>query len=270
MSERLLVEFDYKGVEGVLVGYFARDADYIRITKLGHGVFSSHILGQPISIDAPDASVLCAALKRDHKRIYDAAKVINHLSNYGGTPQKIYEQYKKIFKNVEECRVLQELYFNTIARKVREWQRETIRVAHTRHWLQNPFGYRHYFWDVLTRLKGEVKFGTDAKRALAFLPQSTVAGVICEVLLRLGRATEACRLQIHDSLLFELLDDGFLNEKILFIKGEMERAVPELDGLVLPVEVKVGKNWGEMYEWSETKSSVGDAQQVHVPSSGVA
>ncbi len=255
MSDRLLVEFDYKGVEGVLVGYFAQDPDYIAITKKGHGIFASHLLGRPISHLDKDADEVCARIKREEKRIYDAAKCINHLSNYGGTGKKIYMTYKGIFESIEEAQRFQDIYFNTIAIKVKPWQRETLRIAHTKHWLQNPFGYRHYFWNVFAKVwdkkEGRMveKPQEDANRALAFLPQSTVAGVLCEVLLRLGRAVDACRLQIHDSLLFELLQDGFLSERIAFIKGEMERPVPELDGLVLPVEVKVGQNWGEMREY---------------------
>jgi hypothetical protein len=260
---RVLVEFDYKGVEAVLCGHFAGDSDYVAITRKGHGIFASHILGRPISHLDPSADAVCAQIKREEPRVYAATKTVSHLSNYGGTPFKIWQDHKKLFKSEDETQALQDLYFREIFKRGIAWQVDTLRVAHTRHWLQNAFKYRHYFWDVLARRKPKQRkesallralgdtweLASDAKRALAFLAQSTVPGVICEVLLRLGPAIDALRLQIHDALLFELLDDGSLDRRISFIKGEMERPVAELGGLVLPVEVKIGKNWGEMKEY---------------------
>ena len=53
------------------------------------------------------------------------------------------------------------------------------------------------------------------------------------------------RAPIHDELLFELPE----NEKddlIAEIVTEMERPIPELDGLTIGVEWSAGHKWGEM------------------------
>lgn len=126
----------------------------------------------------------------------------------------------------------------------------------------HPYGYKHWFWSVLgfrpisfslysdrlrrhepvTQIQGKyfaVTLGDDAKRAVAFFPQSIAAALLKEVMLRLFTPGGAAyigdayygrtplRAPIHDSLLLEVpwrVWDYVLEQ----VYREMMRPVPEL------------------------------------------
>jgi len=252
----VLVEADYRAIEAVLTGFYAADADYIRAAKLGvHSILAAHILQHPLrdlwAAHAPEEEVLAAVwdIKKGHKDVYDKAKTIVHLSNYKGSARRIKIEYPDLFNSVAEAERLQRLYFANIATKVEAWHTATVAKAAGCSYLDNAFGYRHYFYDVL---RWDGTYGTDAKKALAFLPQSTAAAIIKEAILRLAQKEvyrRAMRWQIHDALLFELPKDRLLDARIGTIVAEMTRPIPQLNGLSIDVEVTVGENWGEMQEW---------------------
>jgi len=251
----VLVELDYRAIEAVLVGYYARDEDYIKAAKLGvHAILASHILDHMLKDWWPvwsyeDVRKVVKEIKKD-KRTYDQSKTIVHLSNYLGSARRIKIDNPDLFATVAEAEKLQKIYFATIAKKVQKWQVDTLQKAAGQSWLQNVFGYRHHFFDVL---RWDGTSGSDAKKAMAFLPQSTAAGVIKEAILRIAEhpaLRKGLRWQIHDSLLFELPNDDTLPTLIGEIKQAMEYPVPELDGLSIEVEVSWSdKSWGEMVEW---------------------
>lgn len=151
--------------------------------------------------------------------------------------------------------------YERMAPRVREWQRATRLRAHKEGILRNPFGWALPFFDVLTPRRdsnGEWKKdaagnrilypGDEANEALAFLPQSSGAGMLRSTLLELDRNAPGFVLplvSIHDSILFEVLEER-LKEGIAYIRGVMERPFPELDGLWCGCEIKVGKAWSEM------------------------
>jgi DNA polymerase len=153
----------------------------------------------------------------------------------------------------------------------------------------HPFQYRHWFWSVLAyapiseaqRLRREkakkacaeingrwfaVDLGEDAKRVIAFFPQSTAAGVLKRSMRALflpgspsyiGDAyfgQTPLRAPIHDSLLLEIPDRQWdrVCEKVLL---EMQRPIAEQPlpaawgigtHLRISVEGKVGRNWLDM------------------------
>ena len=160
----------------------------------------------------------------------------------------------------------------------------------------HPFGYKHWFWSVigyrkipysvyLKRLRNHeavaeiqgqhfaVILGDDAKRAVAFFPQSTASAILTEVMLRLFDPAHASyigdayhgrtplRAPIHDSLLLEVplrAWDAVLEK----VYREMLRPIPELpldwvsaedkakyglgESLRIGVSGKAGSSWGEM------------------------
>jgi DNA polymerase family A len=163
-----------------------------------------------------------------------------------------------------------------------DWYRELIQSG------AHPFGYKHWFWHIKdfkkvtkaqamqARAKGKpvaelgagwyvISWGDDAKRAVAFYPQSTAAGVIAEAILRLFTPGEEhfigdayygqtpLRAQVHDALLLEVPDEQ--EERVLrALAGAMACRVREQpcppewglgDYLRIGVEVKVGRNWSE-------------------------
>lgn len=164
-----------------------------------------------------------------------------------------------------------------------DWYRELMQSG------GHPFGYRHWFWHIKdfkkitpsqakeAQAKGKpvaqigtawfsVSWGDDAKRAVAFYPQSTAAGVIAEAILRLFRPGESehfigdayfgktpLRAQVHDALLLEV---PFAQEERVLraLAGGMACVVKEMpcppewrlgDYLKIGVAVKRGRNWSE-------------------------
>tara|TARA_R100001086_G_scaffold212979_1_gene128946 strand:+ start:1612 stop:3165 length:1554 start_codon:yes stop_codon:yes gene_type:complete len=248
----LLVGIDFNAIEAVLTGWFAKDQNFIEASKLSiHAILSSYYLqklnkwDEPISLDWNEAKLKESIrhIKKHYPNEYSKSKSIVYLSLYGGGPKMIFNQSPGVFNSVQECRKLQTMFFETLAIKIKRWQKDTLKLAHRQCYLENPFGHRHYFWDVLTY---NGKYGSQAKDALAELPQSTASSIYKDVMVRLRpELVDYLRAPIHDELLFELP----INEKddlIEEIKSEMEKPIPELDGLTIEVEASTGEKWGEM------------------------
>lgn len=168
--------------------------------------------------------------------------------------------------------------------------------ARNPHLERHPFGYKHWFWSVLgfrgipysayikrqqqhepvCIIQGKyfaITLGEDAKRVIAFFPQSTAAAVLKEVMLRLmdpehpsyvGDAyygQTPFRAPIHDSLFWEI-PVRVWDRVVERIYREMLRPVPELPLdwvsvedrarygmgplLSIGVEGKAGPNWKDM------------------------
>ena len=248
----ILVGIDFNAIEAVLTGWFAKDKDFIKAAKLSiHAILASHYLKQldkwdePISMDWDEDKLKSAIslIKKKFYTAYDQSKRVVYLSLYGGKPRMIYYQNSGVFNSIKECTQLQNMFFETLAVKIKKWQRDVLELAHRQCYLENPFGHRHYFWDVFN-IKGNL--GTQAKDALAELPQSTAASIYKEVMVRLRpELAKYLRAPIHDELLFELPENE-QDDLIAEIVTEMERPIPELGGLAIGVEWSAGKRWGEM------------------------
>jgi len=264
-----LLERDYSGIEAVLVGYFAGSADYMRLSRLGiHAYMASHVLGRPADLKWSDADLrayfkeIKNAPDQATKDIYTGCKRAVHLSGYGGTPKKMHIAEPDVFKTMKDAERLQGIYFD-LCPYVKKWQWSTQLQAERDGFLRNPFGYVHRFYHIFSYKKeaGEWKRkqGEDANKALAFLPQSTAAGIIKEAMLRLffthfEAAGRYLRLQVHDSLVLEVpQSEADRIDQVL--KTEMERPVPELrlptsygigDYLSIKTDLKSGPRWGQM------------------------
>jgi uracil-DNA glycosylase family 4 len=243
----VLVEMDYKAIEAVITGVLAGDVEYVAAAKLGiHAILASYVLGAPIDIHDVNARAKVHALKREHPQTYDDCKHVVHGSNYLATPFKMRMDFPDSFPSLKDAKQKQDLYFNTLAKKVQAWQQATLSVAYSRGYLDNAMKYRHYLWDVLhwDWRKRMLVPGQDAKKAAAFDPQSTAAGIIKMAMKRIARIPcylAALRLQAADRT---------LDSRIAWLKAEMERPVPELGNLIIETEVTVGRNWGQMKDWT--------------------
>ena len=184
------------------------------------------------------------------KLIYDTTKRFVHGKAYGLTVYGMTQQFPELFPNLDVARKYERI-FNEFAPKVVQWQKSTQMRAAKQHYLggpaEHPYGYKHWFWSVFTykkitaaqyyRLVAQaekykleppvdiingihfrVSHGEDAKRTLAFFPQSIAAGDLKEAELELflpdsplyiGDAyygATPLRGPIHDSLLLEIPD----------------------------------------------------------------
>jgi len=214
------VEADIAGVEPVLVGYRAGDPDYIRMAHLGmHAWVLSHVIQKPLPDDASDDDLAAyfQELKsnKKYKHEYHQCKRNVNGTNYGLTPEGMALQLPDVFPTVAGARKIQRLYFE-LAPSIPKWQTKIQMLAKDQLYLggpgAHPFGYKHRFFDVVTykpltdaqakkrEKRGEpvvylsgrpfgVYRGGDAKKALAFEPQSIAAGVMRRSGGCLGHAT---------------------------------------------------------------------------------
>lgn len=122
------------------------------------------------------------------------------------------------------------------------WRRRIADEVSTRYHLTNPFGRRRYF------LGGS----RDVPAGLDFQPQSSAADVMWTVLRPLAdslRGLDAHLLAtVHDSVLIECPRER-VSDAARVMREIMEQPWPELGGLSVPVEFKIGENWGSMEDW---------------------
>lgn len=137
---------------------------------------------------------------------------------------------------------------------VASWQKSILAQAHRAGFLENPFGYRRAFWHVFEKNRdGSLNpHGGEANKVLAFLPQSTAAGMLRETLLHVAELQErlasfSLLVPVHDAILLEVREED-ATEVATRVREVMEREWPELNGLSIKVDVKQGKNWGEMHD----------------------
>lgn len=253
--KRVLVESDWKGIEALLCGWFAGDEEYMRLARLGVHDYVTYIVladkGKILSSDIPDLSLSDADLKiafREIKKRFpkdrDDCKHVVHGSNYLGTAMMLADLYELVVADVKR---LQANYFGRFG-KLKKWQLNTLDQASRECKLRNPFGYEMQFWEVYRwdSRRRQYVLGEDAKSAVSFLPRDTAAAMLKEVLLRLSYLADEGSLlaSTHDSLTAETSDCDVERIARIF-KTEMERPVPELNGLVVGVELKVGNAWHE-------------------------
>jgi hypothetical protein len=271
---------DYSGIEAVLVGYFAGSPTYIRAATLGvHAFLTSHLTKHPAdwSWSDEDLKAYFATVKKEHRAVYETAKRCVHGSNYMMTPRKMWLEYPETFSTVSEASKLQGLYFDLFP-EISQWHKDlchqvdgttpqevdisqaTWSAGVCQVW--NPFGYLHRFYNVIEWERIEdtwySSFGEDAKRLIAFLPQSTAAAIIKKAGARLWydypQVGRSMRLWIHDEILGEAPVKDI--EECLTVSREvMEEPHTELPldpayglGTYLQIgtEAKVGSSWATM------------------------
>lgn len=247
-----LIEVDSSAIEAVIVGYSAADPDYIRLAKAGvHDFLAAHIVGKPIDAATPLEQLVpyLASIKKEYKDIREQAKKVIHGTAYGLTPYGMHDDAPEHFKIEKEAERMQTFYLDLFP-KLKQWQRATLDRAHHDGYLDNHFGYRHRFFDVYRYdgSYGRWKLGSDAKRAIAFVPQSDASALQTEYLLDLQAdplVKPYLRLIIHDSIVLEVPEKE-LDMVASKVHSVMEKAIPELGNLAVGAEVSYGRNLGEM------------------------
>lgn len=229
-----LVEFDFAGIEALLTGMFlwrhGFDAEgakqYIRLSRLDiHSAVTAVTLGKPVDLTQDDVTVRSAlkAIKKAHDKERDICKRVVHGSNFGMSEYGLVEKFPEYFPNLQAARKQMQYYY-AIAPDLPKWHNALRKRAKDAGYLggttaitgeqsiwTHPYGYRHWFWDVLNYkpcneftarkwLKDparahrivymhgrpfQVANGADANRVIAFYPQSTAAGRLKEAQLRL-------------------------------------------------------------------------------------
>lgn len=274
----VLLARDFSGIEAVLVGYFAAAPNYIRLAKRDvHSFYTAYALheldGRVSANDLPLLSwddnklfTRLAEIKREFKEERNSLyKHLVHGANFmqqaRGASEKILKETGVEYETKLVKRVM-DIYFELFP-EIRSWHRTLLAQADRDGYLRNPFGYVHRFsrvfeWDKVGD-QWQKEQGPDANAVVAFLPQSTAAGIIKDSMLRLffnrfDEAGQHLRLLIHDELFTEV-PESQVHQVDAVLKEEMERPILCMplppawgmgDYLQINTEEKIGKRWAEM------------------------
>lgn len=244
----VFVEADSSAIEAVMVGFFMGSPRYIELAKAGiHDAVCANILG----IDFNDDSK--RRIRADHKILRGRIKRVVHGVSYDMGARTLCIAYPEIFATEREAQ--EEIdRFLAFVPELPEWQANVRHLAHKEARLINPWGYRHYFYDVYTRDKttNQLKKGTDAKRVVAYLPQSSAAAFMLDnaldIALRYPIELIPANYLVHDSYCL-LAPQNDVDNCAKLLHSVLTREVPELAGLTIGCEIKVGKNLQDMELW---------------------
>lgn len=243
-SGNVFVEADFSAIEAVETGWFAGDHDYIRLAKLGvHAYLTSHYVKKPADLRWSDEDLgkHFNWIKEKYDPEYNVCKRVVHGVSYGLTVIGLVNNYPELFTRTSADKIRS--LFLSLCPKLGEFQSRVVNFANRHHYLggqDHPFGYKHWFWNIKE----------DAKRAIAYYPQSTAAGVIKEAALRLmdpdggnyigelfnGRTP--IRALVHDSILLEVPVQK-RDFAIQCLVNEMTKPIMQQP---LPVEWKMGSH----------------------------
>lgn len=242
----VFVEADSSAIEAVMTGWFMEDPEYIRLAKQGiHDYITCLEFGLPFNPDE------LGTYRKDplYEEARERNKRVVHGTNYGMTPKMMVMAYPDHFTDERMAAFSQARYFKACP-KLPKWQQDIRTLAHRQSYLQNPWGYRHYFYEVFTRnAKGEVVLGNDGKRVVAFLPQSSAAAFMRDSLLLLAASPWAkyapANVSIHDSICLAVPEDR-AEDAMEYLLQMMTRPIEKMSGLVIGAECKIGPNWADM------------------------
>lgn len=170
-----------------------------------------------------------------------AAKVINFGVLYGMSPKGLSDAADMSFY---EAKQFIERYFELRA-PMRKYLDAQLRQAKEQGYVETLFGRRRPTPDVNAP---NFLVRAAAERAAANMPiQGTEADLMKKAMLAVDRALpEGAKLilQIHDSLIIECPEQD-AEQLAGLLKEKMEQVAPELP-VKLAVDVKIGRNWGEL------------------------
>ena len=243
----LFVEADSSAIEAVFSGLFMGSASYTALARQGvHDYVTCLELGQPF-----DAAAL-GTYKQDpvYAEARERNKRVVHGTNYGMTPNLMIKLFPEIFPTLRVAREAQARYFEACP-ELATWHQQVRETAHRQGYLENPWKRRHYFWRVFGKdpHTGTVTVGEDGKRCVSFLPQSSAADFMLDHLLHLGespwRTAMPANVSVHDSICL-MVPEAQVDAAVDYLCTLMFREIPQMGGLRVGVECKVGPNWADM------------------------
>jgi len=168
---------------------------------------------------------------RKHRREF--AKVFCHATNYVGSAKTVAAHTGRTIHEVDRA---QKLWFGA---------HPGIKNLHTRveeqirrhRFVENKFGYRWHIFDRTNDILPE---------AVAWIPQSTVGGLINRIWLAIYRELPEVEvlLQVHDSLAGQL-PTSREEELVSKLKEVSKIVIPYDDPLIIPTGVKISReSWG--------------------------
>jgi hypothetical protein len=251
----VLVQADSSAVEQVMVGYYMNDPAYIKLARMG---IHAHLTCKWLKI--PSTPENRRLVKDKHHDVYERIKNNVHGISFGMGPWLMAKDYPDLFPTVKDAIVIQDFIFREVP-GLKAWQ-HTIRVnAQKSGYVDNPWGLRHYFYDVFTyehdddgnlildeQGNPKVKKGHDHNRAIAFKPQSGNAMFMRDNLILMGeskwREYMPAIVSIHDGYTLDV-PEALADEAAKFLEDLLTRPITEMGGLRVGCEIEMsGPNRG--------------------------
>lgn len=272
----LFVERDFSGIEAQLVGVHAGSRDFLRLAKIDiHSYFTAHNLRRiGILTDADMCSLswsdkeIKAWAKETIKGPFSAERDIGkrciHAGDYRVGPKLLHETYPEWFKTIRDAAAVLSFFYEVFP-EIDRWHERICKQVDKTAVIKNSFGHAHRFYQVLSwEKKGHDwtwSYGDDAKRLIAFGPQSDAAFIGKRALKALyynypDTIAKWLRLFIHDSIMTEVHEKN-AEECNRIMKLEMEKPIDEIPldpswgfgtHLCIESENKVGPSWDKMEE----------------------
>ncbi|MBI2056350.1 MAG: DNA polymerase I [Candidatus Sungbacteria bacterium] len=229
-----LVAFDYSQIELRVAASLAKDEKMTDAFRKGidiHALTASEVYNVPLE-------KVTADLRR-------AAKTLNFGILYGMGPQSLAEQTGMAR---DEAKKFIEEYFRDFS-GVRTFIEATKTKTEQDGYVETLFGRRRYIPEIYS---ANWQLKREAERMAVNAPvQGTAADIVKLAMIQVAGWIKKNKkedsvlllLQVHDELVFEI-KEGIKDAVISEIKKIMEQAADI--GVPLVVDVKVGRNWGEM------------------------
>jgi DNA polymerase-1 len=228
----MLLSSDYSQIDLRVMGHLSRDAQLLAAFNRDddiHRATASEVFGVPPS-----------EVTADMRRL---AKTVNFGVLYGMSGYGL-EQATELSR--EEATQFITTYFEKYS-GVKEYIEATKRQAREQGYVETVLGRRRYIPEINSS-NGQVRAAAE-RMAINMPIQGTSADIIKRAMVDIYREKKSRKLksmmilQVHDELVFEVPHDELEQMKKLVLD-----IMPDALKLSVPVtvEVKVGKNWGEM------------------------
>ncbi len=256
--DHVLVNADSSAIEAVFVGKFMEDDEYILEARKGiHAGLCCNWLKIEPTAENRDK------VKKEQPALYDQIKTVVHGTSFGMGPYMMHMNDPEKFPTTKVAEELQDFLFKRMP-TLPKWHHQLRVTVKKNGYLTNPWGLRHYFYDVFTYAHDEdgkliineetglpkVKLGKDGKRVIAFQPQSS-AGMFMRDNIYLLAQTELRQympavVSIHDGYCVDV--PYHLKDTAADILGDiLTRPIPELGGLQVGCEIEYSsKNFLDM------------------------
>jgi DNA polymerase I-like protein with 3'-5' exonuclease and polymerase domains len=273
------VEADKKSFHVASLGFLANDNDYLRFAGLDpHSIFTSYIMpsnwGSSIGFNDSDSEILgqCKEIKQRSKAEkkqtgidirQDVAKPCVLGNQLGLGPYKLWYKNRRSIKSKAHAAELQEIIAKMFP-KVERWKEETIELANRQTYLIDAWGHVQFFYEIYTWAKNkytnrwEKKRTDEAEKALALMVQGTAFGMLRYQQKEMEEVGLNKRYNFVDTIHDSLVDmpkiheiDECISDCIKYLDKPCPILVNEAtgkEGLVVKVEVSVGKNLADMEE----------------------
>jgi len=239
-----LVAADYSQIEARILAKLSGDRVSLEVFHAGGDVHAAN--AQDLFAVSPGAwADLPAGLREEYRNF---AKTFLYGISYGGSPETM---HTKTFCPCPQCagKVPPTAKMTTAQvtaaanrwfahhQPVVQWRDALVADVRRTHTYTTPCGRKRYFCEP---------YPAFVRPLMNFPMQATAADIINEATVRLHHIHAApIVLQHHDMLTLEV-PTADVPRWAQVLRTEMERPVPELGGMVFPVDMKRGDSWGRM------------------------